>query len=208
RVYVLGTPELPASPTRIYFDAEGDPDRGHDYLLGLVVVADGVEQRHSFWADSPAEEPRIFQQLLDLVGRHPDAWLYTYGSYEADFLRRAAKAAGKEEEVGRLLARTLNVLSVIHGHFYLPVSSHGLQQGAGRLGFAWREPDASGAQSVVWRRRWEETGSAALKGKLTTYNAEDCAALRRVTEFLYAACPGQPTAGGATAGAALEVSRV
>src|SRR5262249_42448369 len=112
KVHVLGSPELPASPTRIYFDVEGDPDRGFDYLLGLIVVADGVEQRHSFWADSPAEEPRIFQQFFDLVGGHPDAWLYTYGGYEAASLRRVGKAAGREEEVGRVLARTFNVLSV------------------------------------------------------------------------------------------------
>src|SRR5437016_1775782 len=65
--------------------------RGFDYLLGLVVMAGGVEQRHSFWADGPGEEPRIFQQFLDIMGQHPDAWLYTYGSYEATFLRRMAK---------------------------------------------------------------------------------------------------------------------
>ena len=40
-------------------------------------------------------------------------------------------------------------------------------------------------------------GSAGFKEKLTTYNIEDCAALRRVTEFLYTICleqrsPGQP----------------
>ena len=71
KVHVLGTPELPTSPTRIYFDIEGDPERGFDYLLGLIVVADGVEQRHSFWADSPADEPRILRQFLDSVGGAP-----------------------------------------------------------------------------------------------------------------------------------------
>src|SRR5262245_4325934 len=42
KVHVLDTPELPTSPIRIYFDIEGDPSRGFDYLLGLDVVADGV----------------------------------------------------------------------------------------------------------------------------------------------------------------------
>jgi predicted RecB family nuclease len=195
KVHVLGRPELPTSPNRIYFDIEGDPDRGFDYLLGLVVVADGVEQPHSLWADSPADEPRILGQFLDLVGRHIDAWLYTYGSYEVDFLRRVGKAAGHEEEVTRVLARTFNVLSVIYSHVYFPVYSNGLKDIAGHLGFAWSEPDASGVQSVVWRRRWEETGSAGLKDKLTSYNIEDCAALRKVTEFLYATCTSQPGVG-------------
>jgi predicted RecB family nuclease len=208
KVYVLGTPELPVSLPRVYFDIEGDPGRGFDYLLGLLVVAGGAEQRHSFWADGPAEEARIFNELLDIVAGLPDAWLYTYGSYEAAFLRRVGKAAGREEEAGRVLARTCNVLSVVHGHFYFPVHANGLKDVARHLGFAWTEPDASGLQSVVWRRRWEDTGSAALKGKLTTYNLEDCAALRKVTEFLYAACPGQPAAGGAASHEGHEVSRV
>jgi predicted RecB family nuclease len=208
KVHVLGTPELPTSPNRIYFDIEGDPDRGFDYLLGLAVVTDGVEQRHSFWADSPADEPRILGRFLDFVGRHLDAWLYTYGSYEADFLRRMGKATGQEEEVTRVLARTFNVLSVIHPHVYFPVYSNGLKDIAGHLGFAWSEPDASGVQSVVWRRRWEETGSAGLKVKLITYNIEDCIALRKVTEFLYATCTSQPGAGGVTSHDGHEVTRV
>lgn len=208
KVHVLGRPELPTSPKRIYFDVEGDPDRGFDYLLGLAMVADGVQQRHSFWADSPADEPRILGQFLDLVGRHGDAWLYTYGSYEADFLRRAGKAAGLEEEVARVLARTFNVLSLIHPHVYFPVYSNGLKDIAGHLGFAWSEPDASGVQSIVWRRRWEETGSAELKDKLITYNIEDCAALGKVTEFLYAICTSQPGVGGVTSHDGREVARV
>jgi predicted RecB family nuclease len=90
RVYVLGTPELPSSSVRIYLDIEGDPERRFDYLLGLIVEANGVEERYSFWADGLAEEPRLFQQFLDVVSRHEDFRLYTYGGYEAAFLRRVA----------------------------------------------------------------------------------------------------------------------
>ena len=92
--------------------------------------------------------------------------------------------------VGGVLARTFNVLSVVHSHAYFPVYSNGLKDVAAHLGFVWSESDASGVQSVVWRRRWEETGSEAWKDKLTTYNLEDCAALRKVTEFLHAASNG------------------
>jgi len=37
-------------------------------------------------------------------------------------------------------------------------------------------------QSLVWRSRWEQTREPVWKGKLVTYNAEDCAALKKVTE--------------------------
>jgi hypothetical protein len=50
----------------------------------------------------------------------------------------------------------------------------------------------------VWRRQWETTGTPAFKDTLTTYNMEDCLALRTVTEFLYAICPLQSAANGAT----------
>src|SRR5262249_39332608 len=82
-----------------------------------------------------------------------------------------------------------NVLSVVHLHVYFPVHSNGLKDIARFLGFTWSDPGASGVQSVVWRRKWEQTGDAALQEKLATYNLEDCEALRRLTEFLYVACP-------------------
>jgi predicted RecB family nuclease len=194
KVYILGTPELPASPTRIYFDIEGDPERRFDYLLGVIIAANGTEERHSFWADGPADEPRIFQQFLDLLAAHEDAWLYAYGSYEATFLRRLGKSLGREKFVGTVLARMLNVLSVIHPHVYFPTYSNGLKDIAGYLGCRWTAADASGIQSIVWRRRWEDTGSAAMKEMLTTYNLEDCAALKRVADFLHAVFPSESAA--------------
>jgi hypothetical protein len=88
----------------------------------------------------------------------------------------------------RLLSRLVNVLSVIYAHVYFPTYSNGLKDIGKFLGFRWTEADASGIQSIVWRRKWEETCSMTFKDMLTTYNLEDCAALKRVTEFLYAAC--------------------
>jgi predicted RecB family nuclease len=196
KVHVLGSPEIPSATKRIYLDLEGDPERGFCYLAGVVVREGDTEERHSFWIDSPADEATLLGRVLDLAGRHPDAWVYAYGAYEAAFLRRAGKAAGREEEVGKELARMVNVLSVVHLHAYFPVHCNGLKDIAGHLSFRWTDPDASGIQSVVWRRRWEESGSAALKDKLLTYNLEDCDALRRVTEFLYAACIRSATPAG------------
>ena len=80
---------------------------------------------------------------------------------------------------------------------YFPTYSNSLKHIARYLGFTWAEADASGIQSFVWRKKWEVSGSANLKEKLATYNMDDCAALRKVTEFLYTICskqasPAQP----------------
>jgi predicted RecB family nuclease len=185
RVYILGTPELPVASTQVYFDVEGDPERRFDYLLGMTITANGVMEQHTFWADSPAEEPRLFQQFLDVIGRFDDFRLYCYGSYESTFLRRMIKRLERQDLSEKLMPRLVNALSIIHSHVYFPTYSNGLKEISKFLGFRWTEEDASGIQSIVWRRRWEETCSATFKDKLTTYNLEDCAALKRVTEFLH-----------------------
>lgn len=188
KVHVLGSPQLPTCANQLFFDMEGDPERGFCYLVGVIVCKGVSEERHSFWIDSPTDEPKLLDQVLAIAARFPEAWLYAYGGYEASFLRRAGKAAGRDEEVEHLLTRLCNVLSIVYTHVYFPVHCNGLKDIAGHLGFRWTDPDASGIQSVVWRHRWEETGSAAMKGRLTTYNQEDCEALRQATEFLYSAC--------------------
>ena len=51
-------------------------------------------------------------------------------------------------------------------------------------GCHWTEPEASGIESVVWRKSWERTGEACWKEKIIQYNLEDCEALHKVCDFL------------------------
>ena len=184
KIYVLGTPKLPDSPVRMYLDCEGDPERGFVYLIGLTIVGGGEDRHYSFWADSEADEPSIFKQFLDTVARHAGFALFYYGSYERAFLRRMRKVATGRKMVERVLASSCNVVSVIHANIYFPTYSNGLKDVGAYLGCTWSEDNASGAQSVAWRRTWESGGEDTVKQKLITYNAEDCAGLRRVTECL------------------------
>jgi predicted RecB family nuclease len=188
KVFVLGSPELPTAPVRVYLDVECDPERGFDYLVGMIVEAGGAEARHSFWADTPAEEPRLFRQLVEVLAKHEDFRIYCYGRYEADFLRRMIRASGEAELADRLFPRLVNVLSVVRQHVYFPTYSNGLKDIGAYLGMRWTCSNASGLQSVVWRRRWEHSRSVDLREQLTTYNLEDCTALRKLTECLYAIC--------------------
>ena len=149
------------------------------------MQANGTEEHHSFWADSPVQESRLFDQFLDIVVAHEDSWIYTYGGYEAEFLRRMGRTPGRQAIVESMLARTCNILSIVYSYIYFPLYSNGLKEIARFLGFNWTEPDASGLQSLIWRSLWEDTLSPELKETLTIYNLEDCAALRKVTEFLY-----------------------
>jgi predicted RecB family nuclease len=186
KVHVYGTPDLPRKPVRVFLDAEGMAGGRFVYLLGVLVVEGDSQKTHSFWADSPAEEVRVFDAFLDLVTGYEDFAVFHYGSYEKKLLRRMRNVVKRTALVDRLLANATNVLAAIHASVYFPTFSRGLKEVGGYLGCSWTEGNASGLQSLVWRARWEQQREQLWKDKLVTYNAEDCAALKKVTEFVQA----------------------
>jgi predicted RecB family nuclease len=188
RVYVFGTPQLPDTPVRIYLDVEGDPEEGFDYLIGLIVIEGDKEQRFSFWADGRDQEDLIFEQFLATVNPHQDFAVFAYGSYERAFIKRMLKRTTQKSTADRVFKALVNPLSLIYRHIYFPTYSNGLKDVGACLGCVWSEPDASGAMSLVWRAHWETTHAEEWKQRLIAYNLEDCTALRKVTEFLYACC--------------------
>jgi predicted RecB family nuclease len=203
KTFVYGSPSLPEKPVRIFLDVEGYPERGFVYLIGMIVCDRGAETCHSFWADGPGQEQRMFEEFLDAVGRYEDFSLFHYGSYERAFLRRMRKQSRRKKLAERVLANAVNVLSVVHAGVYFPTLSNGLKDIGSYLGCTWTEEGASGLQSLVWRRRWEQTADPTLKDKLLTYNREDCAALKRVTDCVSAIIEagkhrGQEGAAGST----------
>jgi predicted RecB family nuclease len=87
-VYIHGSPRLPESKTEIYFDIEGLPDDDFYYLVGVLVVAEGRETFHSFWADSRTEELTIFTHFAELLSGLTDFRIFHYGDYESTALKR------------------------------------------------------------------------------------------------------------------------
>jgi predicted RecB family nuclease len=199
KTYVFGSPRLPDAPVRVYLDLEGKSGEPFIYLVGVIVAQGPTESRYSFWADRPEDEPRVFEQLLQLLRGYDDFRIFCYGSYERAFLKRMRKHALRKRLADQVLARTTNVLSVIYDHVYFPVYSNGLKDVARFLGFAWADPDASGLQSLVWRAGWEQTGEESFKQRILQYNLDDCAALKRVVEVLFAIAPGEVAAKAAPA---------
>jgi predicted RecB family nuclease len=183
KTYVLGKPEVPDRPVRVYLDLEGDANGSSVYLAGALVVKGGVGTMHSFWADQTSDEKRLLHGLLEVL-EGQDFVLFHFGSYERRFLKRMRRQARRKGPVDRLLSNAVDVLSLIRSNVYFPVYANGLKEIGGHLGFAWTDPDACGLQSLVWRQKWEQTRDDSFKQRLLVYNAEDCAALRLVTENL------------------------
>jgi hypothetical protein len=183
-IYVLGAPKLPTALVRIYLDIEGDLEDGFTYLIGLVVCDGERVERHSLWSDDRKGEAEIFTRFLAIVARYDAPRLYCYGDYERRFIARMRRQARRKKSIDAVLSALTNVLTIIYPHFYFPTYSNGLKEVAGCLGCRWTEPDASGIESVVWRKNWERTGDASWKARLIQYNLEDCDALRSVSAFL------------------------
>jgi predicted RecB family nuclease len=183
-IYVLGSPTLPTATVRIYLDIEGDPEEGFTYLIGLIVCAGERVEHHSLWSDDRTGEAEIFTRFLDIVACYDAPRLYCYGNYEKGVIARLRRQVRRKKHIDAVLAALTNVLTVIYPHFYFPTYSNGLKEVAGCLGHRWTAHDASGIESVVWRKNWEKTGDTSWKAKLIQYNLEDCDALRRVCDFL------------------------
>src|SRR5439155_10583001 len=62
-VYIHGSPQLPDSKVQVYLDIEGIPDSDSYYLIGALIVSEGQEAFHSFWASETSQEPGIFVQF-------------------------------------------------------------------------------------------------------------------------------------------------
>jgi predicted RecB family nuclease len=190
KVYVMDSPTVPHSRVALYLDVEGIPDRGLDYLIGLVAVVGDCTTTHFFWADDQSQEKAIWDACSKIINGFEDYTLYHYGQYEQRFLDRMRGLADEEgvAAIDRIRARSCNVLAAIYSHIYFPTRYNGLKDIATFLGATWTAANASGIQSMAWRLAWETSRDETLKQQLLRYNLEDCLALRRVTEFVLSVC--------------------
>jgi predicted RecB family nuclease len=185
-VYIHGTPRFPKSETQIYLDIEGLPNNESYYLIGALVVSEGKEIFHSFWADHESQEPDIVSQFVEAVCQWADFRILHYGRYETVALKRMKTRSPESlhAKIDAILERATNVLSVIHPHVYFPVYSNGLKDIGRSLGFEWAQENVTGLQAMVWRENWNKTKAPDIKAQLVQYNQDDCRALKHVVESI------------------------
>jgi len=186
KVHVHGEPSLTLSPTQVYLDIEGLPDRGFYYLIGALVVSGHLVDYHCFWADDENEQTTIFSQLAALLTAISGPQVFYYGDYDANAVRRMLSRVPvlSQKPLKAFLTSGTNILSIISPHIYFPTNSNRLKEIATFLKFRWTSGEASGLESIVWREKWEGERDEALKSKLLQYNRDDCSALRVLTEFI------------------------
>ncbi len=186
RTYIRDIPRFPESNTEVYIDFEGLPEEGFVYLIGMMIK-DGEDSRClSYWADSKEEELFIFKQLCDTLSDFQDYTVYHYGHYEIRTLKRICLRLDEiyKVEANRIIDNSVNVLSFFTSVVYPPTYTNGLKDIASFLGFKWSRKDASGLQSIVWRKKWELYRENKYEHALKQYNTDDCHALNIVKCWL------------------------
>jgi len=187
KIHIVGSPELKIEGTPVYLDVEGRPDRDFYYLIGLRLGNGESAVQHSLWADTVADEGKIWRKFLAILETVEKPVLVHYGSYETSFLERMKERhtlALESPTKTKAISVVVNIVSVMFSKIYFPTFTNGLKEIARNLNFEWSNVEASGLTSIIWRHQWEGTRSEELRQKLIKYNANDCAALARLEERL------------------------
>src|SRR5258708_7414257 len=87
KIHIVGTAKMRIEGTPVYIDAEGLPDRDFYYLVGVRIKTGDCVVQHSFWADSPSDEGRLWQEFLSKLAEIKNPVLVHYGSFETVFLK-------------------------------------------------------------------------------------------------------------------------
>jgi hypothetical protein len=179
-------PNIPSDAIEIYLDFEGIPEQKFIYLIGLVIKEGTETKSMSFWANSEADEAIIFCQLFDKLEEVGEFFIYHYGSYELQALKIFDKKNNGiyEKQVNLIVGKSINILSYFVSVIHPPTYTNELKEIARFLGFEWSSTEASGIQSLVWRKRWEFTNDQHFKELLVQYNIEDCEALKLTKDWI------------------------
>jgi len=185
-VYFHGTPTLPESKTRVYFDIEGLPDRDFCYLIGAMVVSDGHEKFHSFWADTQADETSNFARFTDAITQLEDFRVFHFGDYDTAAMKRMKPHLPEvhQEQLDLILGKSTNVLSALYPHVYFPTYSNSIKDIGKIVAADCLTHETTGLQSIIWRTKWETEHVLDLKAKLIEYNRTDCVLLKRLSDFV------------------------
>lgn len=209
RVYITEHPSLVHEPVRIFLDIEGIPGRHFDYLVGALICTPDSEIYHSFWADDQSQETTIFEGFLDIISNFDKFHIFHYGAYEVNFIKRMREKIVRNGIIDKILLNSTNVLSLIYGRIYFPVYSNSLKPIARLLGYSWADETASGIKSIVWRHEWEKAENPVIEKRLLTYNNDDCAALKMLTDFIFSiSTESKQEAVNTTSTSALPVSYI
>lgn len=182
KVFIQKVPELSESKYELYFDIEGISELQDFYLFGVLISSEAKEEYRYFFCKNTTEEVELWKWFLKVISNYPDYPIYHYGEYELRVVKKLAKKY--DTDISKIINRFVNVNSFIYGKVYFPVYSNSLKDICHHLDFHWRTPEATGIQSIVWRKKWLSSGDDIYFKKLIQYNEDDCRGLKVLKDYL------------------------
>ena len=183
---------FPEVEHEIYFDIESDPTRNIDYLLGYLIKTKGDVKYDYFLANDKSGEQKMWKRFLDFLAGLDNFVIYHYAYYERQVFERLALRYGAPAVlVDKFRDNTIDIHARLVDSAILPLYFYSLKDVAGYLGYKWDDPNAGGAESVVWYNDWldkkdlpdRQAGDAIMK-RILKYNEDDVRATLFIKEWL------------------------
>ena len=184
---ILKKPLFPAVRFEVYFDIESDPTRDIHYLLGVLIKdkKSGSVEYKKFFANNKGEEPLIWKNFLDFLAELDDFVIYHYAYLEkVVFDAFALKYGAPSALVSKFRENTIDLYNQTVETVILPLYFYSLKDVAGYIGYKWDDPEAGGAESVVWYNEWLETKDSNILKKILKYNEDDVRATMAIKKWL------------------------
>lgn len=181
---ILKKPKFNDVKYEIFFDIEGDPLLGIDYLYGLLVYGD-KEKFYSFFSDGPDDEESVWKQFVDLIDSLDDSFsIYYYTNYEKNSIKKMIKKYGISKDLEKKLMNSLvDLFPIVKKSVILPLYSYTIKDIAKYLGFKWNNKNAGGTQSMFWYSKYLD-GEDGFKDLIIEYNKDDCYATKVLKDWL------------------------
>ncbi len=184
RIKKLSSPDIPDAKTKIYFDIEGDPLLGIQYLFGMLIVKPDQEPIFKYFiAEKPEDEGNMWSEFLEWlkVENLTDFKIYHFHHYEKTYLNKLSDVYGGNEQLLDFINNLIDLSPLFLKSFIFPVYFYSIKDIAKHLNFKWQHEKAGGGQSILWYEKWLETGDRKVLQDIINYNEDDV----RATEFLH-----------------------
>lgn len=184
---VLRKPILPTVANEVFLDIESDPTRDIDYLFGVLIrdTATGKSTYHPYIAEKPEDEGVAWKEFLDALAGWEDFAIYHYAAYERFVFDRLALRHGAPSVLTtKFHEHAVDLHQKVVDTVVLPLYFYTLKDIAKYIGFQWSDPEAGGAESVVWYDQWLKTGDRVWLDRLKKYNEDDVQATLLLRDWI------------------------
>jgi len=138
-----------------------------------------------FLARHPGEEEQVVREFWKFLEEADDAVFYVYSAKERTTLKHLMERYSLDESVfERYVKQEYDLCAkLVVEYSDWPTYSYGIKRIAKLIGFEWRDPDPSGANSIVWYNEYlRDPSREDILQRILEYNEDDCRAMIVVKE--------------------------